>query len=75
MSKEWMKKHVLLYGGIALVILSALAIYDLVAPGVGPVIQLPPASLIWIVFPLFMVMGIGFIVLGVYRFLFDEKSS
>ncbi|RLQ91294.1 hypothetical protein [Planomicrobium sp. Y74] len=73
MDKERMKKHVLLYGGIAMVILSALAIYDLVAPGVGPVIQLPAASLIWIAFPLFMVIGIVFIVLGIYRFLFEEK--
>lgn len=73
MDKERMKKHVLLYGGIAMVILSALAIYDLVAPGFGPVIQLPPASLIWIAFPLFMIIGIVFIVLGIYRFLFEEK--
>lgn len=73
MNKERMKKHVLLYGGIAMVILSALAIYDLMAPGVGPVIQLHSASLVWIAFPFFMVMGIVFIVLGIYRFLFEEK--
>lgn len=72
MNKERMK-HIFLYGGIAMVILSALAIYDLVAPGVGLVIQLPPASLFWMVFPFFMVIGIVFIVLGIYSFLFEEK--
>ena len=75
MRKEWLKKHVLLVGGIALILLSALAIHDLYAPGIGPMATVSPSSLIWIVFPFFMFVGIVFIVLSIYSFLFEAEKD
>lgn len=78
MTRERMKKHVLLYGGIAMILLSILAIQDLLAPQTGPIgdgSSIPPPALIWGIFSCFILCGIGFIIWGIYRFLFEDKSS
>ncbi|MFC3210222.1 hypothetical protein [Planomicrobium okeanokoites] len=78
MTRERMKKHVLLYGGIAMILLSFLAIHELTAPRIGPIgdgSSIPPPALIWRIFSLFILCGIGFIIWGIYRFLFKEKRT
>ncbi|MCM3611659.1 hypothetical protein M4S82_10380 [Planococcus sp. MERTA32b] len=77
MTRELMKKHVLLYGGIAMIFLSFWAIYDLTTPRIGPIgdgSSIPPPALIWGIFSLFILCGIGFIIWGIYRFLFEETK-
>lgn len=77
MTRERMKKHVLLYGGIAIIFMSFLAIHNLMVPRMGPVgdgSNIPPPSLIWGIFSLFILCGIGFIIWGIYRFLFEDAK-
>lgn len=45
-----MKKHILLYGGILIIALSFLGLYDLLSPRVGPIGNGPPTTFIWFIF-------------------------
>ncbi|MGH2317782.1 hypothetical protein ACRC6Q_08430 [Planococcus sp. SE5232] len=69
-----MKKQVLLYGGIMIILLSLLALYNLLAPRVGPIGNGMPINFIWIFFSITILIGITFVVLSIFKFMNEHKN-
>ena len=63
-----MRKYRLLYGGILVILLSFLMVYNLLAPRVGPIGDGPPIKLIWFVFSYQVLLGFALITLSILEF-------
>ena len=56
-----MRKHVSMFGGILVILLSFLMIYTLLTPRVGPIGGGPPKKLIWFFFSFQILSGLALI--------------
>lgn len=56
-----MKKHLSLFVGILVILLSFLMIYTLLSPRVGPIGSGPPKKLIWFFFSIQILSGLALI--------------
>ena len=63
-----MRKHIYLYSGIFVILLSFLMVFDLLSPRVGPIGDGPPIKLIWFYFSIQILIGIAFITQSILFF-------
>jgi len=69
-----MRKHLSLYGGILVILLSLLMIYTLLTPRVGPIGDGPPKKLIWFFFSIQLLSGLTLITNSILIFR-NEKNE
>jgi len=69
-----MEKHILLYGGILIIALSFLGLYDLLSPRVGPIGNGPPTTFIWFIFSMPILIGLALTATSIVKFR-NEKNT
>lgn len=70
-----MRKHVTLFGGILVILLSFLMIYTLLTPRVGPIGSGPPKKLIWFFFSIQILSGLTLITQSFLNFRNEKKET
>jgi len=69
-----MRKHISLYAGIVIILLSFLGLYMFLIPRVGPIGNGPPVKLIWFCFSVEVLGGLALITQSILMFRKDKEK-